>query len=85
MDVTFSIKVTMKDRWVNDFCSMLDEMQRCGNIGHSAVIGFFSDGDGDFRPEFEFDRPYTRTDGYRKDNIPEVAELPRVEIIFDAG
>lgn len=85
MDVTFNIKVTMKDRWVNDFCSMLDEMQRCGSKGHSAVIGFFSDGDGDFRPTFEIDRPYMRTDGYRKDNIPEDGELPRVEVIFDAG
>lgn len=80
-EVTFNIKVTMKDRWVNDFCSMLKQMERCGNIGHSSIIGFYSDGDGDFRPKFEFDREFEKTEGYwSKDK-----ELPNLEVIYDAG
>lgn len=79
--VEFNIKVTMKDRWVNDFCSMLKWMESCGNMGHSSVTAFYSDGDGDFRPKFEFDREYEKTEGYWcKDK-----ELPKPEVIFDAG
>lgn len=80
--VTFNIKVTMEERWVNDFCSMLKRMESCGNIGHSSIVGFYSDGDGDFRPKFEVDREYERTDGYwKKDG----KTLPDLEVIFDAG
>lgn len=76
---TFNIKVTMKERWIPYFCSMLLEMQRNGDIGHSGIIGFYSDGDGDFRPKFEFDTEFERVDGCTE-NIPE-----DLEIIFDAG
>ncbi len=80
--VEFSIKVTMNERWVNDFCSMLNWMQSCGNLGHSSIVGFYSDGDGDFRPKFEIDRSYEQTKGYwAKDGKP----LPELEVIFDAG
>ena len=48
--VELNIKATMDERWVNDFCSMLNWMQRCGELGHSSVVAFYSDGDGDFRP-----------------------------------
>lgn len=57
-EITFNIKVTMNERWVNDFCSMLKYMEYCGDIGHSSIIGFYSDGDGDFRPKFEIDTNY---------------------------
>ena len=80
--VELNIKVTMDERWVNDFCSMLNWMQRCGELGHSSVVAFYSDGDGDFRPKFEFDRDYDKTDGYwAKDGKP----LPEIEVIYDAG
>lgn len=29
--VEFTIKATMNERWVNDFCSMLHWMESCGN------------------------------------------------------
>ena len=66
-EVEFNIKVTMNERWVNDFCSMLNWMQSCGNLGHSSIVGFYSDGDGDFRPKFthnfaEFTETEPRTD-----------------------
>ena len=79
---TFNIKVTMKERWVDDFCSMLKWMETCGQIGHSSLVGFFADGDGDFRPKFEFDHPYTEKDGFRGEKIYSDA-VP--EVIYDAG
>ena len=45
--VEFNIKVTMNERWVNDFCSMLHWMESCGKLGYSSVVAFYSDGDGD--------------------------------------
>lgn len=32
---------------------MLQTMENYGRVGHSAVVGLFADGDGDFRPSFE--------------------------------
>ena len=52
-EVTFNIIVTMSERWIDDFCSMLNWTQSCGNLGHSSLVGFYADGDGDFRPKFE--------------------------------
>ena len=80
--VTFNIKVTMKDRWVDDFCSMLKWMQDCGQMGHSSLVGFFADGDGDFRPKFEIDHPFNDKEGYRGKQIFNDA-VP--EVIYDAG
>ena len=76
-DKTFTIEVTMKERWVDNFCSMLKYMERCGNIGHSTVVGFYSDGDGDFRPQFKINTEFNKVDGLKKEYIPEV--------LFDAG
>lgn len=80
--VELNIKVTMNERWVDDFCSMLKWMESCGNLGHSSVVAFYSDGDGDFRPKFEFDREFNKKDGYRSSNDK---ELPEIEVIYDAG
>lgn len=55
MEKEFTIKVKMKDRWIPHFLGMLKYMQTLGNIGSSRTISFFSDGDGDFRPKFEWD------------------------------
>ena len=77
---TFNIKVTMDERWVDDFCSFLKYMGHCGKIGHSSLVSFFADGDGDFRPEFQFDISHNTKEG-----IPEnkLASLP--EFMWDAG
>ena len=80
--IELNIKAFIDERWVNDFCSMLKHMELCGNIGHSSVVAFYADGDGDFRPKFEFDKEYKKTNGYRsKDG----KELPNIEVIYDAG
>lgn len=80
--VELNIKVTMNERWVNDFCSMLKWMESCGNLGHSSVVGFYADGDGDFRPKFEFDREFEKQHGYW---VREGKNLPNLEVIYDAG
>lgn len=62
------------------FCSMLKHIESYGNMGHSALIGFYADGDGDFRPKFEIDSEFNSTEDYTdidNDTIP--------EIVFDAG
>lgn len=81
-EVTFNIKATMNERWVDDFCSMLNWMQHCGDIGHSSVVGFYSDGDGDFRPKFKINKEYEVKQGYRREDGK---EIPSLEVIFDAG
>lgn len=53
---TFTITVTMKDRWIPHFLGMLKKMEYCGGIGASRPIGIYSDGDGDFRPKFVWDK-----------------------------
>jgi hypothetical protein len=45
----------MKKRWVPHFLSMLKYMQYLGGVGGSRTVSFYSDGDGDFRPKFEWD------------------------------
>ena len=79
MDKTFNIKCTMSERWVDEFCSMLRLMERDGNIGHSEIIAFFADGDGDFNPKFEIGIDYN--------NIPRIDCATKKEItrMFDAG
>lgn len=79
---TITITATMEERWVDYFCSMLECMEGMGNIGHSCAIGFYADGDGDFRPKFNFDTEYTKQHGRRR---YEGTKLPDLEIIFDAG
>ena len=75
--VDFTIKATMDERWVNDFCSMLNWMQSCGNLGHSSVVAFYSDGDGDFRPEFKTDMNWEKQYSHTTEKAP--------ELYFDAG
>lgn len=77
-DKTITIKATMKERWVKDFCSFLKYMEYCGNVGHSAAVGFFADGDGDFHPKFEIDTDYEIVKGLD-------GEGRTIEILFDAG
>ena len=55
IDKTFTIKCTMKDRWVPHFLAMLKYMAYLGRIGSSRMVSFYADGDGDFRPKFEWD------------------------------
>lgn len=69
---TFNIKVTMEERWIPHFCSMLKRMEHNGKIGHSEYVGLYSDGDGDFRPIFNIDTDF--------DTVP-----PAKDNKYDAG
>ena len=51
----FTIKVKMNKRWIPHFLGMLKYMQILGNVGSSRELTFFADGDGDFRPQFDWD------------------------------
>ena len=53
--IEFDMKITMRTRWVPHFLAMLKYMERLGSVGASRTVSFFADGDGDFRPKFEFD------------------------------
>ena len=55
MKKTFYITCTMEERWIDTFMSFLHEMQMYGIWGNSGIIAFYSDGDGDFKPEFKSD------------------------------
>lgn len=78
----FTISVEMEERWVDHFLSMLHWMESCGNLGHSSVVAFYADGDGDFRPKFEFGTNYTNKEGiWSKD----VDKMPKIEVMYDAG
>ena len=54
---------------------MLEYMERCGDIGHSSMVGLFADGDGDFHPKFEvsgfekFPRQPPKFSNYSDDNV----------------
>lgn len=69
-DVTFTITATMPEDWADYFCSFLKRMETDGKRGHSETIGFYADGDGDFRPKFEIDHEYkhvnSRSSNYKK-------------------
>lgn len=76
MNKSFTINVEMEERWVDDFCSMLKEMERLGDIGSSKFLAFYSDGDGDFRPKFNFDTNCNKTQ----------SDLKRIDAhIYDVG
>lgn len=91
----FNINVKMEERWIPYFQSLLMTMQGLGNIGSSRLLGFYSDGDGDFRPKFEFDIPVQKVDGIErqklienhKDDWCQVETSTRIvpSITFDAG
>lgn len=57
----FTINCEMEQRWVPHFLSMLKYMQYLGGIGSSRKVSFYSDGDGDFRPKFDWDEKLPST------------------------
>lgn len=53
-DIEFTIKCRMRARWVPYFLGMLAHIQKLGSWGSSRDVTLFADGDGDFRPQFEW-------------------------------
>lgn len=81
-----TITVEMNERWISLFYSFLKAMENNGKLGHSGLLGFYADGDGDFRPTFTFDRyispskPITRDDYYKVNLNPYLVP----EEVYDA-
>ena len=73
-EVTFTLKFTMRKRWVPQFLGMLKRMQYLGGIGSSREVVLFSDGDGDFNPKFHTDVDIKPKEGQGKEKL-----------FFDAG
>ena len=74
---TFTITCTMNERWIPHFLAMLKYMKQLGGMGSSRIVGLFSDGDGDFRPDFKWD------DSLSADAKPVKDELG--DRLYDAG
>ena len=83
--VEFDVHCKMNRAWANEFMSMLKLMQSFGELGTSRHIDIYSDGDGDFRPKFEIDREYKKTDGFWSKDYKQSDRFPKPEVIFDAG
>ena len=62
----FTIKCSMKDRWVPYFISFLKRIEKDGETGESDLVGFYVDGDSDFRAKFKFDSSEVNDDVYNK-------------------
>ena len=73
----FNIRVEMEERWIPYFQSFLKQMERNGKIGHSSMIAFFADGDGDFRPTFDFNIPFEKVEAK--------SDCVDAEYVYDAG
>ena len=82
MKKTFTIACEMEERWVDHFMSMLHMMQSLGNLGSSRILGFYSDGDGDFRPKFSSDIEWKEVTPYEPKDNP---TLTGVKYLYDAG
>ena len=78
-EITFNIKATMEERWIKHFIGFLKRMELDGNIGHSEMLAFYADGDGDFRPKFE-----TNVEVKELSRIP-IKEIKTPILVFDAG
>lgn len=78
-NIEFTIKCKMKERWVPHFIGMLKLMENLGCLGSSRDVCFCADGDGDFRPKFEFE-------GELPDPAPGTWRMDEAETcFFDAG
>lgn len=52
-NVTLNFSMTVRKRWVPHVLGMFRRMEYLGSVGSSRMLGFYSDGDGDFRPKFD--------------------------------
>lgn len=62
----FIVECEIPERWINEFCAMLKTMELYGTLGHSQIVGIYSDGDGDFRPKFNIHTHFEKTNHLNK-------------------
>lgn len=74
---TITITAEMEERWVPQFVGLLEHMEYLGKVGSSRMLGFYADGDGDFRPLFVHDIEDV-ADGHSPNGH-------KVDLFWDAG
>jgi len=92
--IKFNLEITMSERWLNKFMQLLDCMRWCGRIGASRTLGFYVDGDGDFKFDFKLNgkevekiQDWKEIDdsSFDKNNLKPFQTNRKVNIFFDAG
>ena len=78
-----NIEAEIDYRWVGTFLTFLKRLEHNGDIGHSSLIGFYADGDGDFRPKFKVIDFLPDGEITTKDKC--YSDYPLPEYIYDAG
>lgn len=78
-----NIEVEINNRWAATFLTFLKRLEHNGDIGHSSLIGFYADGDGDFRPKFKVIDFLPDGEITTKDKC--YSDYPLPEYIYDAG
>lgn len=64
-NVTVNLKITVRKRWLPHLLGFFHRMESLGSMGSSRMIGFYADGDGDFRPKFEVNGEAIETPVYK--------------------
>ena len=52
--VELNLKFKIHPRWVKQFIGFLEYVEANSSVGHSSLVGFYADGDGDFRFRWKF-------------------------------
>lgn len=78
-DVTITVRITARKRWIPQLLGVFARMEYLGKIGSSRNVCLHSDGDGDFRPRFEV------VDSPEPIEPAEPCEEQNGETLFDAG
>lgn len=82
---TFTVTCSMDERSIPQFLALLKYMEYLGHTGSTRTIQFFCDGDGEFRPKFNWDTTgMPEPDKYLKTSIvkPEIAESQWLESVY---
>lgn len=79
-EITIKMKATK--HFLPEFIAMLKTMEYNGQIGHSAWVACFADGDGSFRPKFEITADQDILDEAEK--VKAISSEIRADC-FDAG
>lgn len=81
--IEFTVKCKMRADWAVMFMSMLKRMQYLGAIGSSRYLAFYADGDGTFRPKFDF-KDVDVPDCFKDGGFYTPPKPIKVEALYDA-
>lgn len=84
--VKINVTIKVRKRWVPELLGLFHRMQNLGATGSSRMIGFYADGGGDFRPEFEVNGHPIKAHDQINGRVAVPTEGPyTVKEFFDAG